>query len=162
MRGKVAFSWCRHDLRIQEKNPEFRSQNSEERKGPNGPRLHLEREPAKTFRDLIVWQRSHEFVLSVYRLTATFPKGETFGLTSQLRRAAVSIAANIAEGFKRRGRADKTRFFNIAQSSLEECRYYLILTQDLEYGETDAPMVLLEEASRCLESYVKRILNSEF
>jgi len=110
----------------------------------------------------VVWQHSHHFVLSVYRLTAAFPKREVFGLTNQLRRASVSIAANIAEGFKRRGRGDKVRFLNIAQASLEECRYYLILTQDLNYSETDAPMVLLEEASRCLEAYVKRILNPEF
>jgi four helix bundle protein len=95
-------------------------------------------------------------------LSSSFPKQELFGLTNQLRRAAVSIAANIAEGFKRRGRGDKARFLNIAQASLEECRYYLILTQDLGYGETNAPMILLEEASRCLEAYVKRILNSDF
>jgi len=119
----------------------------------------LEREPAKTFRDLIVWQRAHQFVLSAYQLT--FPKHERFGLTSQLRRAAVSVAANIAEGFKRRGRGDKVRFLNIAQASLEECRYYLILTQDLQYSETNAQMALLEEASRCLEGYIQRILNSD-
>jgi four helix bundle protein len=124
--------------------------------------ISMEREPAKTFRDLIIWQRAHQFVLAVYRLTATFPKNETFGLTSQLRRAAVSIAANIAEGFKRRGRGDKARFLNIAQASLEECRYYLILTSDLKYGETDSVMALLEEASRCLQAYVQRILNSDF
>jgi four helix bundle protein len=110
----------------------------------------------------VVWQRSHQFALSVYRLTATFPRAEMFGLTSQLRRAAVSIAANIAEGFKRRGRGDKVRFLNIAQASLEECRYYLILTEDLGYGETDSAMAVLEEASRCLEGYLQRILNSEF
>ena len=95
-------------------------------------------------------------------MTAGFPKHELCGLTGQLRRAAVSVAANIAEGFKRRGRGDKVRFLNIAQSSLEECRYYLILTEDLQYGETSAPMVLLEEASRCLEAYIHRILDSEF
>jgi four helix bundle protein len=122
----------------------------------------LEREPAKTFRDLVTWQRAHQFALSVYQLTAGFPKHELFGLTSQLRRAAVSIAANVAEGFKRRGRGDKVRFLNIAQSSLEECRYYLILSQDLGYAETASAMDVLEEASRCLEAYVKRILNSEF
>jgi four helix bundle protein len=122
----------------------------------------MEREPAKTFRDLVVWQRSHQFVLSVYRLTVTFPKNETFGLTSQLRRAAVSIAANIAEGFKRRGQGDKARFLNIAQASLEECRYYLILTHDLRYAETSSAMALLEETSRCLQAYVHRILNSDF
>jgi four helix bundle protein len=122
----------------------------------------MEREPAKTFRDLIIWQRAHRFVLAVYQVTAVFPKNETFGLTSQLRRAAVSIAANIAEGFKRRGRGDKARFLNIAQSSLEECRYYLILAEDLRYAETDSAMALLEETSRCLEGYVHRILNSDF
>jgi four helix bundle protein len=120
----------------------------------------LEREPAKTFRDLIVWQRAHQFVLSVYQLS--FPKHEQFGLTSQMRRAAISVAADIAEGFKRRGRGDKVRFLNIAQSSLEECRYYLILTEDLQYGETNTSMLLLEEASRCLEAYIHRILDSEF
>jgi four helix bundle protein len=122
----------------------------------------LERAAAKTFRDLIIWQRAHQFVLAVYRVTATFPKNETFGLTSQLRRAAVSIAANIAEGFKRRGCRDKVRFLNIAQSSLEECRYYLILTDDLRYGDAASAMALLEETSRCLEGYVQRILTSEF
>jgi four helix bundle protein len=120
----------------------------------------LEREPAKTFRDLVVWQHSHKLVLSVYQLS--FPRHEVFGLTSQLRRAAVSVAANIAEGFKRRGRGDKARFLNIAQASLEECRYYLILAADLRYAETDSAMALLEESSRCLEAYVKRILNSDF
>ena len=61
----------------------------------------------------------------------SFPKSETYGLTSQFRRAAVSVPANIAEGFRKRGRADKVRFLNIAQGSLEECRYYLILSDDL-------------------------------
>jgi four helix bundle protein len=122
----------------------------------------LERAPAKTFRDLVTWQHAHQLVLSIYQITAGFPKHELFGLTSQLRRPSVSVAANIAEGFKRRGRGDKVRFLNVAQASLEECRYYLILTEDLQYGETDASMVLLEEASKCIEGYIQRILNSEF
>ena len=88
--------------------------------------------PAKTFQDLIVWQKSHEFVLSVYQLTRLFPREEIYGLTSQFRRAAVSIAANIAEGFRRRSRADKARLMNISQASIEECRYYLILARDLK------------------------------
>jgi four helix bundle protein len=95
----------------------------------------MNRSPAKTFQDLIVWQKAHEFVLSVYRLSDSFPQKEMYGLASQFRRAAVSIPANIAEGFRKRGRSDKARFMNIAQGSLEECRYYLILTTDLHYGD---------------------------
>jgi four helix bundle protein len=90
------------------------------------------RSPAKSFEDLVVWQKAHQFVLQVYAMSETFPKVGMFGLTSQLRRAAVSIAANIAEGFKKTSRADKARFFNIAQGSIEECRYYLILVRDLK------------------------------
>jgi four helix bundle protein len=71
------------------------------------------------------------FVLAVYRISKNFPREEIYGLTSQFRRAAVSIPANIAEGFKKRGCNDKARFMNIAQGSLEECRYYLILTKSV-------------------------------
>jgi four helix bundle protein len=84
-----------------------------------------------------------------------------YGLTSQLRRASVSIPANIAEGFRRRGKADKARFLNIAQASLEECRYYLILAQDLEYGQNKLLMDVLEEVSRMLTRYTDTILNSD-
>lgn len=119
------------------------------------------RKPATTFEDLVVWQKAHRFVLSVYSLSRTFPKAETYGLSSQLRRAAVSIAANIAEGFRKRGKADKNRFFNIAQGSLEECRYYLILARDLEYCDVSEAKRLLEEVSRLLEAYAHSILNSD-
>jgi len=81
------------------------------------------RTPARKFEDLVVWQKAHEFALAIYRFTESFPKTELYGLTSQLRRAAVSIAANIAEGFKKTGRIDKPRFMNISQGSIEECRY---------------------------------------
>lgn len=117
----------------------------------------MNREPAKTFQDLMVWQKAHQFVLSVYRLTSAFPKEEKFGLTSQFRRAAISIPANIAEGFKKRGPNDKVRFMNIAQGSLEECRYYLILTKDLSYADTQPLVSSLEEVSRLLESYSSAI-----
>jgi four helix bundle protein len=120
------------------------------------------REPAKTFEDLIVWQKSHHFVLSVYRLTDKFPKTEIYGLTSQMRRAAVSIPANIAEGFKKKGRADKVRFLNIAQGSLEEVRYYLILAKDLGYIGSAALLPQIEEVSKLLEAYLSSILNSGF
>ena len=116
--------------------------------------------PAKTFQDLEVWKNSHAFVLDVYRLTATFPTDERFGMISQFRRAAVSIPANIAEGFRRRGRADKVRFLNIAEGSVEECRYFLILAKDLGYGDTQKLSPALEEVSRLLNAYSTAILAS--
>ena len=110
---------------------------------------------AKTFKDLTVWQKSHEFVLKIYKLTRDFPSYELFGLTSQIRRSSVSIPANIVEGFKRKGKADKLRFFNISQASLEETRYYLILANDLEYAKTDKLQENLDEVSRMLDGYVR-------
>ena len=117
----------------------------------------MQRLPARNFQDLIVWQKAHQFVLSVYRITKAFPREEIYGLTSQFRRAAVSVPANIAEGFKKKGRPDKARFMNMAQGSLEECRYYLILTKDLEYGETPRLFDQLDEVSRLLASYTAAI-----
>ncbi|MBI4480411.1 MAG: four helix bundle protein [Acidobacteria bacterium] len=117
--------------------------------------------PAKTFQDLVVWQKAHQFVLAVYRLTRNFPKEEMYGLTSQMRRAAISIPANIAEGFRKRTNAEKGRFLNIAQGSIEESRYYLILTQDLNYGRMEPLMSTLEEVSKLMNSYSKSILNTD-
>lgn len=114
-------------------------------------------DPARTFRDLIVWRKSHEFVLSVYGFTKDFPKDERFGLTSQFRRAAISIPANVAEGFKKKGASDKTRFMNISQGSVEECRYYLILANDLGYGDAGPLMTRLEEVSKLLTAYSRAI-----
>ena len=122
--------------------------------------MATERPAARSFRDLMVWQKAHELVLAIYRLTDSFPDREKFGLSHQMRRAAVSIPANIAEGFGKRSRAEKARFLNIAEGSLEECRYYLILTQDLGYGKTESLMSTLEEASRLLNAYARAILAS--
>jgi len=119
----------------------------------------VDRIPAKTFRDLVVWQKAHGFTLEVYSLTAMFPKHELFGLTAQMRKAAVSVPANIAEGFRKRGRADKARFMNIAEGSVEESRYYLLLASDLGYGQTGALLELLEEISRMLNAYTKALLS---
>jgi len=120
----------------------------------------MNREPAKSFQDLIVWQKAHQLVLSIYRYSNNFPKTEMYGLTLQIRRAGVSVPANIAEGFKKRSKTDKCRFMNIAQSSLEESRYYLILSNDLGYGDTSALMVQVEEVSKLLEAYYRSILTS--
>ena len=119
----------------------------------------MKRTPAKNFQELIVWQKSHQFVLSVYSFTGNFPKNERYGLTTQLRRAAISIPANIAEGFKKKTKPDKARFMNIAQASLEECRYYLILAKDLGYGDTYELISQLEEVSKMLEAYSSSLLS---
>jgi four helix bundle protein len=116
--------------------------------------------PARSFLDLFVWQKSHQLVLLIYEYSATFPKNEIYGLTSQLRRAVVSVPANIAEGFKKKGKMDKLRYMNIAQGSLEECRYYLILAHDLKYGESSGLKEKLEEVSKLLEAYIQAIVNS--
>jgi four helix bundle protein len=118
------------------------------------------RPAARSFRDLLVWRKAHEFVLAVYAFTAGFPKQETYGLALQMRRAAVSIPANIAEGFRRRGKPEKARYMNIAEGSLEESRYYLILAQDLGYGDTAQLAIALEEVSPLLSTYAAAILTS--
>lgn len=102
-------------------------------------------------------------MLGVYRLTKSFPKDERYGLTSQFRRAGVSIAANIAEGFVKRSRLEKIRMLNIAQASLEECKYYLILSKDLSYGSNPSLEPLLsQEISKILTAYIKSLeLNSK-
>lgn len=87
----------------------------------------------KGFRKLIVWQKAHELVLMVYKFTEKFPKHEMFGLTSQLRRAVVSVPANVAEGYAAGGKGQFGRYLDIAQGSLAETEYYLILAQDLTY-----------------------------
>ncbi|MGC4034828.1 MAG: four helix bundle protein [Chitinophagaceae bacterium] len=112
------------------------------------------------FQELIVWQKAHLFVLSAYKYSESFPKAEIYGLTSQFRRAAVSIAANIAEGYKKKGKADKARLMNIAKGSLEECQYYLILAKDLNYGENDGMVATLYEVSKMLEAYIGKVLSS--
>jgi four helix bundle protein len=85
------------------------------------------------YTELLVWQKSHAFVLRVYSLSAAFPREERYGVTSQLRRASVSVAANIAEGAKRRTRPDYAKFVNYAEASMAEADYLLLLCRDLGY-----------------------------
>jgi four helix bundle protein len=105
------------------------------------------------FRELKVWQKSHALVLSLYRLTKSFPSDERFGLTSQIRRAAVSVPTNIAEGTKRRGKQDYARFLNIAEGSLSETEYLVTLSCDLGYlqrQETEKRISEISEIARML------------
>lgn len=114
------------------------------------------------FTQIKAWQFAHQFTLTVYQITESFPESEKFGLTSQFRRAAVSIPANIAEGYKKLSLADKLRFFNISQGSLEECRYYIILSLDLKLiNNTDFDLLNLkiEKASWYLNAYCDGVRN---
>ena len=107
----------------------------------------------RTFQDLQVWQRGHELVLGTYRITRKFPDTEKFGLVTQLRRSAVSVCANIAEGGKK-SRKDFHRFLEIADGSLEETKYHLILAKDLRYISENEFELLFEKANT-----VGRMLN---
>jgi len=115
---------------------------------------------AKCFNQVLVWQKAHQLTLNIYRYTDGFPRREIYCLISQMRRAMISVPANIAEGFKKKGKADKLRYMNIAQGSLEESRYYLILARDLGYGNSDSLLFSLEEVSRLLEGYIQGIVKN--
>lgn len=111
-----------------------------------------------------MWQEAHKIVLFVYQVTKHYPKEEQFGLISQFRRAVVSVPANIAEGYKKRGTADKLRFMNIAQGSLEECRYYVILSNDLgfisEFEKIELEK-LISKTSYLLNAYCSSIIKNK-
>ena len=89
--------------------------------------------PIRDFTDLLAWQEGHKLVLDIYRLTKKFPKEEIFGLVSQMRRAAVSVTSNIAEGFGRQGYKEKIQFFYVAQGSLIELKNQLLIARDIGY-----------------------------
>jgi four helix bundle protein len=113
---------------------------------------------AERFEDLEVWKKAHQLVLGIYRVTRDFPKEERFGLISQMRRAAISVPANLAEGFKKRTLKDKSNFYNIAQGSLEELRYYVILSKDLGYHSDNQDLLdMIEETGRMLHGLIRSI-----
>jgi len=115
----------------------------------------------KTFEDLTVWKKSHDLALEIYRITKDFPSEEKFGLVLQMRRAVVSVPANIAEGFKRRGPKDKTHFYNISQGSLSELQYYSILVRDLGFRvNLDKINSLILEIGKMLNGLITIIGNS--
>jgi four helix bundle protein len=117
-------------------------------------------ERTNSFRDLIVWQKSHELVVAIYNATKLFPKEEVFALTSQVRRAAISIAANIGEGYKKKTIPNQLNFINIAEGSLEEVKYYIILSKDLQYINEKIYSQLTnsaDEVGRLINGYEKAI-----
>ena len=114
----------------------------------------------KDFRDLKVWEKGHELALACYAATAEFPKEEIFGLTSQIRRAASSIPANIAEGCGRRGNAELHRFLQMAMGSASELEYHLLLSRDLDFLKTENHDELhhrVTEIKRMLASLIRKV-----
>ncbi|MFH1527145.1 MAG: four helix bundle protein [Bacteroidota bacterium] len=116
----------------------------------------------KSFKDLVVWQKSHELTLEIYKITLNFPSEEKFGLTSQMRRAAYSIPANIVEGHSRKSKKEFLQFLSIAKGSLEELKYFIILSSDLEYINneiTEQLESMSEEVSKMLYAFTKSLSN---
>jgi four helix bundle protein len=112
--------------------------------------------PTKRFTELLAWQKAHEFTREVYRLTSVYPREEMYGLTSQFRRASVSVSANIAESYGRRGK-DKLKFLHYAYASLQECKYYIILSVDLHYLKESVLDEQADLVARLLHSYMQAI-----
>jgi four helix bundle protein len=112
------------------------------------------------FTDLLVWQRSHALVLQIYKKSATFPSSERFGLISQLRRAALSVPTNIAEGSKRQSNQEYARFLNIAEASLVETEYLLMVSRDLKYleaKESESLFLEIGEVAKMLHGLRMRV-----
>lgn len=116
---------------------------------------------AYTFKNIKAWQKAHEMVLEIYRVTESFPPPERFGITSQLRRSASSVATNIVEGYKRRSAKDFAHFLNIADGSLEETKYHLLLAHDLTYMDSkdyERLLLMAEEVGRMLSGFQRKLI----
>jgi four helix bundle protein len=114
----------------------------------------------RDFRKMTVWQQSHQLTLEIYKITASFPRAELYGLTSQIRRACVSVPANIAEGCGRSGDAELARFLQIAMGSASELEYHLLLAHDLGLLNTSVHgrlAGLVIEVKRMLTSFIQRL-----
>ena len=117
----------------------------------------------KSYRDLLVWQKAIDLVTEAYRATAAFPKSETYGLTSQIRRAATSIPANIAEGYGRGSRKEYVQFLIVAQGSLKELETHFIVAEKLSYltaSQTERVLSQTDELGRMLGSLIRKLRSS--
>ena len=113
-----------------------------------------------SFRDLVVWQRAVQMSVAIYRLTTNFPKEEVFGLTSQLRRAGVSVASNIAEGYGRSSTGEYKQFLGMARGSILEVQTQLVIARELDFGEVEAlkrAVGLSEEVGKMLAAILKKL-----
>lgn len=121
--------------------------------------MENEKEKIKSFTQLIVWQESHQLVLLIYEITKLFPKDELFGLISQMRRSAVSITSNIAEGFSRQSFKEKVQFYSIALGSLTELHNQLLVAKDVNYLDKDRFEKVLNQlvtVHKLLNAFIKK------
>ena len=115
--------------------------------------------PTTSFKQLDVWQKARLVTLAVYRATTAFPKHQLFSLTAQMQRAALSIGANIAEGYGRRSPRDKAHFYTIAMGSADELEHYLAIAQDLAYWNGDLSLAqLLQDVGKMLRRLIQKTL----
>jgi len=122
-------------------------------------------EKIKSFTDLNAWQKAHGLVVALYGLVQTFPKKEEFGLSSQIRRAAVSLTSNIAEGFSRSSKADKAHFYTMAHGSLTELQNQLLIARDVRYIDKSQFKVLADQSvtvHKLLSGLIKATKNGDF
>ncbi len=115
------------------------------------------------FQNLLVWQKTHNLVLEIYKVTNQFPSEEKYGLTSQLRRSSSSIVTNIVEGYARKGKVEYLRYLTIANGSLEETKYHLLLARDLNYLSDlkfSGLLMLCEEIGRMICGFKNKIQKS--
>ena len=117
----------------------------------------------RSFTDLVAWKEAHKLVLIIYKITNNFPKEEMFGLTNQVRRAAVSISSNIAEGFSRHSSKEKTQFYFMALGSLTEVQNQLMIAKDVEYVDKDKFALVAEQTvvtSKLINGLIKSLGNN--
>ena len=113
----------------------------------------------ETFTDLNVWKEGHKLVIMVYKITKTFPKEETYSLVDQMRRAASSITANIAEGFGRQGYKEKVQFYYLSKGSLSELKNFILIANDIEYLAKEQFTQLAEQANiadQLLQGFIRK------
>lgn len=125
------------------------------------PNPERPRESVKDFRQLQVWEKAHQLTLEIYRVTTQFPRAETYGLTSQVRRASSSICANLAEGCGRNGDAELARFCGIARGSASELEYHLLLARDLSLLQPSEYEKLAQQTidiKRMLTAFIQKLI----
>lgn len=124
-------------------------------------------EKIRNFTDIVCWKESHKLVIDIYKITKTFPKEETYGLSDQMRRCSVSITSNIAEGFSRKSVKEKIQFYYMSKGSLTELENQIIIAKDIGYINLDTFKVLsnqLEGIYKLLNAFIKgtRNINAKF